>query len=282
MPQRREFNRRLHKHRALRNFRFRGVIRGGTIIDKGDALPDIEMPNGTTIHPANLLGEGSGGAVFADPAYPHWAVKIMNRHDDHDDVRAIRKLGAINCGQIQGVAVGTTSRGEDVVVLERMQYDTRKDRVRLIDAIKEMEKCNDIEACVHVAEIIRQQLICLIRQGLYYLDLKSENVMFNLDNDRLVKLALVDLGSIGDDGMNMNKAMMTYPDCDTKMQCVAYQLGMFLAELLGRRTFMGNGREMRDLAIEELTKANVATDLLTAKSDDESWLALSTRISLNV
>ena len=270
MQKRREFNRELRKHRALRSRRCHGAFCGGEIIETketkaGKALPAIRLPSGAVIYPdgdpeSALIGDGAAGYVFA-----YDKSKVLKLSEDDSDVRALDQIESTgaHCGQIGGVVVGKLA-GDSAVVLDRMQHNALQGRNKLIEAVRLKEQCTEEEACLRVAETIRQQITCLLDKGLYYLDLKSLNVMFNLDDKKYVaKLSLVDLGSIKAEGEAMEKVLMTYNDCGdgdddgddvgAKVGCIAYQLGMFLAELISRGQ-VGSREQAREY-LPERTRA---------------------------
>lgn len=214
--------------------------------------------------PREVVQRGAYGVLvrYAGARGEEYAVKIEDaRVSARGEHPVLVRLAGVDCGQIHGRPVGFAPYLRDggtydgvFSLLELMDGDLRHETV-LREYAEFWGLAGRREAALHVAEDVRQQVVCLFRHDptLVYADLKPANVMFKRGRAGEVRIRLGDLGSMmmrrGDEyAMSFpcppRFAMRRFDTAEEAAACLAYQVGMLLASLLGmpRLHYLGFAR----------------------------------------
>jgi hypothetical protein len=201
-----------------------------------------------------------------------WLVKVEGtpKGVPSNDTKAIQLLNdnKIVCGQIQASYLGTTGvmvqTGDNMPIhawadfnlLEKMQGDlgqrnAAEDVLQVISLLTQNVPQNQkglrkVEAALCIVENVRKQILCLLEETQdvgVYTDMKLANILFTQNDSGKLEIKVGDLGSIMPNAEG--KYIATYP-CypetgstvslttpKEKEQCLAWQLGVLTAELLG-------------------------------------------------
>lgn len=235
-------------------FRPTGRPRAGAVVlrrrDRADGSP-------------RSLGSGAAGDVYeyrSEDDGASYAVKVESndRVNDRAVVEELRR-NRVSCGQIGARYIGQGVGGwtpATYTLLEMMDSELSP------EFVERYRRTNGIRhravAAVRIVEEVRRKVLCLLREsgGRYvYTDMKMENVFYREDpvspTDFVIKLG--DLGSmvpteippLDEGGAAEYEYTFTYPclpygaknraffDKTEKERCLAFQLGMLLAALLG-------------------------------------------------
>jgi serine/threonine protein kinase len=191
----------------------------------------------------------------------HGRQKRVPEHTSEYDIVKTLNTKNINCGQIGAKNLTITPtlikvkdleekgpevfRFADFILLESMQGNlnstTFQDIIRYRRVnIKEGRKKFQIIICI--VEQARRQILCLLNKSKYaYTDLKPENILFRVAKDNRIIIKLGDLGSMAteEDGTYiatfpcLPDGIVPLTTTEEKEQCLAWQLGVLLADLLG-------------------------------------------------
>tara|TARA_B110000008_G_C16951116_1_gene556393 strand:- start:1261 stop:2220 length:960 start_codon:yes stop_codon:yes gene_type:complete len=201
------------------------------------------------LRPVKLLGKGAYGMVVLY-RHPHgsYAVKIeMNQSEQP----VIQKLRGIDCGQINARIIGSVKLGKNSYYFSILEImDGPISRNMLLNFAKSrgikgtsMEQ-RRVRAAAMIVEEVRRQVVCLLKNNSshVYTDMKMGNVLFRNVSGK-VSIKVGDLGSIvpvnyGDYAFTFpclpnGKAFRNFKSITEKRQCIAFQLGLLLASLLG-------------------------------------------------
>jgi len=130
---------------------------------------------------------GCVGEYVSDDGY-HIAIK--NGVVD-DDARAIKEIdGACSKMLVRGRVIQTSSRvhgKHQHIVMQYMDGD--------LFSLLASGNLPDRRVALEICAAVCRALVCLLSRGLFYLDIKPENVMFMCDGSRVFSIMLADIGS---------------------------------------------------------------------------------------
>ena len=227
-------------------------------------VPTITMAHRRLL-PYRILQRGGYGVLVryrdAEDSTRQYAVKIEDtRVSARGEHPVLGQLLGVNCGQIHGRPVGFARYSKNgqthdgaFSLLELMDGDFRhKSVLQEYAAFHGLE--SQSEAALYVTEAVRQQVVCMFRHdpSLVYADLKAANVMFQRLETGEIRVRLGDLGSMmsrrGEYAMSFpcppDFAKRKFDTPDEAASCLAYQVGMLLASLLGvpKLNYLGYAR----------------------------------------
>ncbi len=212
----------------------------------------------TILTPAVTLGGGTYGQVirYAGDDGRDYIVKV-ERMRPFDTIAStehpiIGQLTGVTCGQILARVIGVHkyhygSRRGAFSLLDPMDGDLASGGSAMVTDYRNYHGLtSDAEAAAHIVNKVRRQVTCLLNNNNNHVfaDMKVQNVMFRrVASTGEVQIKVGDLGSLNPDAAG--DYVFTYPCLPTssdikvsstlteKRQCLAYQLGLLLAELLG-------------------------------------------------
>ena len=250
------------------------------------SFPRIIFRNGahaTRLVPERVLGSGSFGVVvrYTGDDGRAYVAKIENVDPPKTladtEAPVVGQLEGVACGQIHARVAGTARyhfrrRRGVVTLLEEMDGDLRMN-IAVVGEYATAHGVSYEEGAVRILEEVRRQIMCLLgANGSHaYVDLKLANVLFRRLPGGGVEIKLGDLGSMAPD--SAGEYTMTYPCLPTgrtpaafatmaeKRACIAYQLGLFLASMLGI--------DLTSLYHEAHPGATTATDAVRIGIEDE-------------
>ena len=202
------------------------------------------------LRPGKILGLGYFGQVIQYTGHGRralkYAVKIEREVDGYQiEQGIINELRDVDCGQIGARVIGKHN-GMAYSLLESMDAIISPDLLYLYKTSKGLP--SEVHAAVHIVEDVRKQVVCLMNstkdRRRIYTDMKVHNILFRHDKRR--GKVIVKVGDLG--SLQRNDAgyyAMTYPCLPSgvviqklktayeREKCLAYQLGILLAVLLG-------------------------------------------------
>ena len=223
--------------------------------DGDDPIVYFTRTDGESVRltPTATLGAGGYGRVVRynsdEAGAPDYAMKIEQGDVADSEHGVIQALSDTRCGQIGARVVGTLrppGGDQHYSLLEEMTSEVFPELVPIYRAAKGLG--SNALAAAHIVEEVRKQVVCLLNSRAdhryVYTDMKMANVMFRRDpgtGDVTIKVG--DLGSMtpdedGDYVLSIpclpdGGAWQSFATLADKQQCLAFQLGMLLAALLG-------------------------------------------------
>ena len=213
------------------------------------------------LEPLKVLGFGSYGFIleyYCHALHKSFIIKIEKLVEEKESlesiaIRSLDNLPPPPCGQIEAAFVGEGDyilKNENVerlyeadfFILEKMDGDIFQHN--FVEEFAASRGIDDkIVAAVQIAEEVRKQILCIFNKSkgnLVYTDLKKENVLYMRNKGKEIIVKLGDLGSLIPirNGKHI-RHVFTYlclPEklgsFNEKKECLSYQLGLFLADLL--------------------------------------------------
>jgi len=192
-------------HGVFGNERNEIVFRGEEGEYDDIVIPSVIMINGEIFNVGRRVGDGSYGVVYGYENEDGRSV-VLKIGDISSDLNVINKLKQSNITCNQSIVPYETVDNKHLLIMEKMDGD-------LYSLTTKTElSAYSIKHIIHqIATIIK----CLLDVGIFYTDLKLENILYKLKQDDTPLVILGDLGS-ADNTHKENMYISTYPPYDRK------------------------------------------------------------------
>lgn len=165
------------------------------------------------------------------------AVKTFKYPNDPEIViiNRLNKIG-LNCNTVNSKILSRTLSNGTTLTIAVMDI--------MNGSLSDLKKNVSVNTAIDITKTIAEELDCLNDNNLAYTDLKTGNILYKCDKDKILKIVLGDLGSICEQGKTNS---VTYPPPEfifpskKRVVCnestMVWGLGIIILELLGANVY---------------------------------------------